>query len=150
MVVLGFDNLAAMLFDFRGRPRSQFVLCRIQSLFVERLDLALGVGRAKKQFTQLATLTAEAGKVYYFEAAVNVLGTANLVFATFTPGQLSDADGKYGLRPGSLLPRRSRNRRLLEFDSLRSAVSSKPAPIRCAEMTALESGWPIGPRFQPE
>jgi hypothetical protein len=54
--------------------------------------------RMKKQFTQLATLTAEAGEVYYFEAVVNVMGTANLGFATFNFAQLSDADGKYRLK----------------------------------------------------
>jgi hypothetical protein len=54
--------------------------------------------RMKKQFTQGATFTAEAGKVYYFEAAVNVIGNMNVGIASFGFVQLSDADGKYRVK----------------------------------------------------
>jgi hypothetical protein len=54
--------------------------------------------RMKKQFTQLATVTVEAGKVYYFEAAVNVIGNMNVGIASFGFAQLSDADGRYRVK----------------------------------------------------
>lgn len=54
--------------------------------------------RDKKLFTQTATLTAEAGKVYYFEAALNVIGNGEVGVAAFDLVQLSDKDGKYRLK----------------------------------------------------
>lgn len=54
--------------------------------------------RMKKQFTQMATVTVEAGKVYYFEAAVDVIGNMNVGIASFAFAQLSDADGKYRVK----------------------------------------------------
>jgi len=54
--------------------------------------------RVKKQFTQMASVTAEAGKVYYFEAAVNVIGNMNMGIASFGFTQLADAEGKYRVK----------------------------------------------------
>jgi hypothetical protein len=54
--------------------------------------------RMKKTFTQMQTLTAEAGKVYYFEAAVNVIGNANAGIASFDFSQLPEKDGKYRIK----------------------------------------------------
>jgi len=53
---------------------------------------------AKKTFTQSATLTAEAGKVYYFEAAMNVIGSQKFGIASFDLAQLSEKDGKYRVK----------------------------------------------------
>jgi hypothetical protein len=52
----------------------------------------------KKTFTQMATLTAEAGKVYYFEAAVNVIGNQNFGIASFDFSQLAEKEGKYRVK----------------------------------------------------
>jgi hypothetical protein len=54
--------------------------------------------RMKKTFTQVATLTAEAGKVYYFEAAINVIGGYNASIESFDFAQLSEKDGKYRVK----------------------------------------------------
>ena len=54
--------------------------------------------RMKKTFTQMATLTAEAGKVYYFEAAVDVIGNANVGIASFDFSQLAEKEGKYRVK----------------------------------------------------
>jgi hypothetical protein len=52
----------------------------------------------KKTFTQATTLTAEAGKVYYFEAAMNVIGSQKFGIASFDLAQLSEKDGKYRVK----------------------------------------------------
>jgi hypothetical protein len=54
--------------------------------------------RMKKTFTQMASVTAEAGRVYYFEAQVNVIGGQNIGIAEFGFSQLSDTEGKYRLK----------------------------------------------------
>ena len=46
----------------------------------------------------MASVTAEAGKVYYFEAAVNVIGNMNMGIASFGFTQLADAEGKYRVK----------------------------------------------------
>ncbi len=47
----------------------------------------------KKSFTHVASLTAEPGKVYYFEAQITIVPLPSLEFS-----QLSDAEGKYRLK----------------------------------------------------
>ena len=54
--------------------------------------------RMKKTFTQMASITAEAGKVYYFEAAVNVIGNMNVGIASFDFAQLAEKEGKYRIK----------------------------------------------------
>jgi hypothetical protein len=54
--------------------------------------------RMKKTFTQMASLTAEAGKVYYFEAAVNVIEGHNAAMESFDFAQLSEKEGKYRVK----------------------------------------------------
>ncbi|MGA7831373.1 MAG: hypothetical protein WCA21_10455 [Terracidiphilus sp.] len=54
--------------------------------------------RMKKTFTQMASFTAEAGKIYYFEAAVNVIGNMNMGIASFDFSQLAEKDGKYRIK----------------------------------------------------
>lgn len=54
--------------------------------------------RMKKTFTQMASITAEAGKVYYFEAAVNVVGNMNVGIASFDFAQLAEKEGKYRIK----------------------------------------------------
>jgi hypothetical protein len=54
--------------------------------------------RMKKTFTQTATLTAEAGRVYYFEAAINVIGGNNASIESFDFSQLSEKEGKYRVK----------------------------------------------------
>jgi hypothetical protein len=49
--------------------------------------------REKKAFTHVASLTAEPGKVYYFEAQI---ATANILSLDFA--QLSEAEGKYRVK----------------------------------------------------
>jgi len=49
--------------------------------------------RAKKAFTHVASLTAESGKVYYFEAQITIVPLPSLDFS-----QLSEADGKYRVK----------------------------------------------------
>jgi len=52
----------------------------------------------KKTFTQATTLTVEAGKVYYIEAAVDVIGSQKGGIASFDFAQLSEKDGKYRVK----------------------------------------------------
>jgi hypothetical protein len=60
--------------------------------------------RMKKDFTQIASVQAEAGKIYYFEAALNVVGARETASArkiaieSFAFTQLTDADGKYRIK----------------------------------------------------
>jgi hypothetical protein len=54
--------------------------------------------RMKKTFTQMTSVTAEAGKVYYFEAAVNVVGNMNMGIASFDFAQLAEKEGKYRVK----------------------------------------------------
>jgi hypothetical protein len=55
--------------------------------------------RMKREFTQMASLTAEAGKVYYFEAAVNAIrGGGKMAIETLVFAQLSELDGKYRVK----------------------------------------------------
>jgi hypothetical protein len=58
--------------------------------------------RMKKSFTQMASVVAEAGKVYYFEAAVNVIGTHNAGIASFEFAQLAEKEGKYRVKAWKL------------------------------------------------
>ena len=58
--------------------------------------------RMKKTFTQMASITAEAGKVYYFEAAVKMTGAMDASTATFSFAQLPEADGKYRIKAWKL------------------------------------------------
>lgn len=51
-----------------------------------------------KTFTKMASMTIEAGKVYYLEAAINVIGGGNAGIAAFDFAQLSEQDGKYRLK----------------------------------------------------
>lgn len=51
-----------------------------------------------KTFSKMASLTAEAGKVYYLEAAINVTGGGNASIAAFDFSQLSEKDGKYRVK----------------------------------------------------
>ena len=65
--------------------------------------------RMKKQFTQMASFTAEAGKVYYFEAAVNMTGNMDASTASFVFAQLSDADGKYRIKAWNFATSKPKN-----------------------------------------
>jgi hypothetical protein len=47
----------------------------------------------KKEFTHVASFTAEAGKVYYFEAQITIVPIPSLELS-----QLSEAEGKYRLK----------------------------------------------------
>jgi len=49
--------------------------------------------RGKKAFTHVASLTAEQGKVYYFEAQITAVPLLSLDFS-----QLSEAEGKYRVK----------------------------------------------------
>jgi len=49
--------------------------------------------RMKKAFTHAASLTAEAGKVYYFEAQITIVPLPSLDFS-----QLPEAEGKYRVK----------------------------------------------------
>jgi len=66
-------------------------------------------GRMKKEFTQALSLTAEPGKVYYFEAAINVIGNANIGIAAFGFQQLSDTDGKYRVKAWKFAASKAKN-----------------------------------------
>ena len=55
--------------------------------------------RMKREFTQMASFTAEAGKVYYFEASVNAIrGGGKMAIETLVFAQLSEKDGKYRVK----------------------------------------------------
>jgi len=49
--------------------------------------------KMKKAFTHVATVTAEAGKVYYFESQITIIPLPSLEFS-----QLSEAEGKYRIK----------------------------------------------------
>jgi hypothetical protein len=52
----------------------------------------------KHLYNKTATFTAEPGKVYYFEAAHNVIGGQNASISAFDFAQLSESDGKYRVK----------------------------------------------------
>lgn len=81
-------NRGDSYFTFTAEPGEHNLCASMQS----------APARMKKTFTQMASVTAEAGKIYYFEARVNTIGGLNVGIASFDFTQLSDSDGKYRVK----------------------------------------------------